>query len=617
MADQPMTDFPGATDLALGPLAPRVEARLAAAGTERIASRVWERDAALWKTDPEHVAVIRNRLGWLDVADRMRGEIPRLTGLARALRGEGYTRALLLGMGGSSLAPEVFRETFGAAGGFLDLQVLDSTAPRAVLAAAAGHPPRETLYLVSSKSGGTLETLSFFRWFFARAEAELGRGAAGAHFVAITDPGSGLGRLARESGFREVFENPADIGGRYSALSFFGLVPAALGGVDLATLLDRARRMAAACRDPDPASNPGLRLGVALAEAARSGRDKATIRAPAALASFGAWAEQLLAESTGKEGKGIVPIDAEPPGPPGAYGDDRFFVTLALDGAPIEPPPGPGAALHLRDILDLGAEFFRWEFATAVAGALLAIDPFDEPNVKESKDNTARILAGPPREAPSATLVQDGVAAFSSKLHEHDLAALLSAFFGEAPEHGYVAIQAYLAPAPGTWRALQALRGRIRDRLSLATTLGWGPRFLHSTGQLHKGGPQVGTFLQLVEDPGPEVVIPAASPHGLRGPHSNAAETTARLLQREEASSPRPPQPTSSPSEPSPELPAARAFPEVGKESFGRILAAQADGDLAALEKRGPRVLRCHLGPDTEAALAELSRAFEKGVRAP
>ncbi len=546
---------PGPTDLALGPLEGAVASGLKAAERDRLAARVWDRDAALWKRDPKHQAVVHRRLGWLDVPEKMLGELPRLSAFVSALRSSGFTHALLCGMGGSSLAPEVFRETFGRAQGYLDVRVLDSTAPGAVRAAEAACDPARTLYLISSKSGGTLETLSFFRHFHARTVAAVGASRAGAHFAAITDPGSGLEKLARQNGFREVFLNPSDIGGRYSALSLFGLVPAALLGVPLRDLLDRALRMARACRDPDPAHNPGLRLGVALGEAARAGRNKATIVAPPALASFGAWAEQLLAESTGKEGQGVVPIDGEPVGGPGVYGPDRLFVRLALGDGTDGALPGPAVTVRLRDSLDLGAEFFRWEFATAIAGSLLGIDAFDEPNVQESKDNTARILGQPPAAAPKPTLIDGGVAAFATNLDAETLPALLRAFLREAPKDGYLALQAYLAPTPEVARALGALRLLLRDRLHLATTVGFGPRFLHSTGQLHKGGPQIGTFWQFTEAPGAEVEIPG-SPYG-----------------------------------------------------FGRLIAAQADGDLAALRQRSPRVLRCDLGRDAVAGLELLLRA--------
>jgi hypothetical protein len=422
----------------------------------------------------------------------------------------------------------------------------------------------KTLFLVSSKSGGTLETLSFFRYFHGLVSKAVGETEAGSHFACITDPGSGLEKIAREHDFRDVFLNPSDIGGRYSALSMFGVVPAALIGVPLDKLLERALAMARACGGAaDPKQNPGLRLGAALAEAAKTGRNKLTLLASHELVSFGAWAEQLIAESTGKEGKGLVPIDQEPLGEKSVYGEDRIFAALALGNAKPAEEPGPGVALHLGEKLDLGAEFFRWEYATAVAGALIGIDPFDEPNVQESKDNTNRILSqlGKAPPPPKPTLSEGGVECWAQpKLTAKDLPALLAAFFAQAPKDGYIALQAYLPPSDGLWEALEALRGLLRDRTHLATTLGYGPRFLHSTGQLHKGGPQVGTFLQLTGDPGRDIAIPGA-PYG-----------------------------------------------------FAQLIAAQAEGDRTALWQRSPRLLRCDLGKDPLASLAVLRAAADKSL---
>ena len=553
----------GATDFALGALEGAADEKLRELAAARFVERLWQRDPSLWKSDAKHQAVVQKRLGWLDVAEKMLVELPRLEAFAKELKDEGFTHAVLLGMGGSSLAPAVFRETFGTRRGYLDVQVLDSTAPEAVRAIEKGIDLRKTFFLVSSKSGGTLETLSFFHYFHARVADRMGPARAAAHFAAITDPGSGLEKLARDYGFREVFLNPSDIGGRYSALSLFGLVPAALGGVAVDEVVARALQMARACgAAADPMANPGLRLGVALAEAAKAGRDKVTIVSPSALASFGAWAEQLLAESTGKEGKGIVPIDQEPLRK-NHYGDDRLFVGLELGRKVRKELPGPAVHVHLADTLDLGAEFFRWELATAVAGALLGIDAFDEPNVQESKDNTARILARLSRAEPPPppSFAEGGLSVHApAELSAPDLAGLLSAFFAWAPARGYVALQAYLAPSAELWEALEGLRTVLRDRLGLATTLGYGPRFLHSTGQLHKGGPQVGTFLQLVADHPADLAVPG-SPF-----------------------------------------------------SFGQLIGAQADGDLLALRQRTPRVLRVKLGRDAAAGIEKLRKAAEKGL---
>ncbi len=546
----------GPTETALGQIEARFRERAQRLAGDGFVQRLWGRDPTLWKNDPAHEKVIRHRLGWLDVADRMVSELPRLRAFVGAARAEGIRHAVLCGMGGSSLAPEVFRETFGSKAGFPELHVLDSTAPGAIRALEGSIDLERSIFLVSSKSGGTLETLSFFRYFREKVAAFSKR--PGERFAAITDPGSGLEALARKEGFREIFLNPSDIGGRYSALSLFGLVPAALIGVDLDGLLERTLAMQRACREPS-ATNPGLALGAALAEAAQAGRAAVTLVAPRELSSFGVWAEQLLAESTGKEGKGLVPVDGEPLGPASVYGDDRLFARLALGGQPAGELPGPSVTLRVPSTLDLGAEFYRWEFATAVACALFGIDSFDEPNVQESKDNTGRILAsGTPAQAPLLSAGQ--VALFASGLPASDLGAALRAFAQRAPEHGYFALQAYLPPDEKSWAELQRIRTLLRDRTRRATTVGWGPRFLHSTGQLHKGGPQLGSFLQLTSDGGPKLPIPGAA------------------------------------------------------YDFGALIAAQADGDLLALRQRTDRVVRLRLSGEPAAALEEVRRALDRAL---
>ncbi|HEU5393858.1 MAG TPA: transaldolase, partial [Candidatus Methylomirabilis sp.] len=387
---------------ALGGFERAVEERLRALERQRVPARLWERDPSLWTADPARQKAIRNRLGWLTVTEAMAGQARKLAEFLRGPRRAGLSHALLLGMGGSSLCPEVLRLTFGVAPDALDLRVLDTTDPAAIREAAEAAGPARTLYLVSSKSGTTAETLALFRFFEDRVRAVKGT-RAGEHFVAITDPGTPLERLGGERGFRRVFLNPPDIGGRYSALSLFGLVPAALLGIDLGELLGRAERLLRASASGAPIEkNPGIRLGVVLGELAAAGRDKVTFVADPPLSSFGTWAEQLLAESTGKEGKGLVPVEGEPLGDPGVYGEDRLFVHLSLDGREdrqvrerleaLERAGHPVVRIRLADPLDLGAEFFRWEMATAVAGILLGVNPFDEPNVQESKDNTERLL---------------------------------------------------------------------------------------------------------------------------------------------------------------------------------------------------------------------------------
>jgi transaldolase/glucose-6-phosphate isomerase len=500
-----------------------VERRQQALDAADVSKRLWARDPTLWKADPA-TPEIADRLGWLTVGEAMTKEVPSLVGFAGEVRPH-LDRVVLCGMGGSSLAPEVLWRTFGAAPGFPALHVLDSTHPRAVASALEGADLGRTLFLVSSKSGTTQESDSFFRHFWELADGQ------GAQFVAITDPGTPLAELAAARGFRRTFLNPPEIGGRYSALSYFGLVPAALMGADVAGLLQRGRAAAQACGPGVPAGkNPGTWLGAILGEAALAGRNKATFVLSRGLASFGLWVEQLIAESTGKEGKGIVPVAGEPLGTPDVYGADRLFIALTVMG---ETPPDdeqrlaalaaaghPVVRLTLADRLDLGREFFRWEYATAVAGSILRINAFDQPNVAESKANTKAVLASGHPLSPVARA--DDIDTFLAGFRPGD----------------YLALMAYLAPAAEADRRLADLRVRLRDRLRVATTFGYGPRFLHSTGQLHKGGPPVGHFVQIVDHPEPDVPIPGAT------------------------------------------------------FTFGALIAAQAEGDLQALRQRGRPVIR-------------------------
>ena len=471
-----------------------VAQRLAQLEDAHMPRRIWDRDPTVWKDDPG-TREIADRLGWLTVAGAMLDETATLAAFAAEIRAS-CDRVVLCGMGGSSLAPEVLRRTFGSARGHPSLVVLDSTDPQAVPAAAAGDLAR-TLFLISSKSGTTLETDCFFHYFW-----ELARGR-GDQFVAITDPETPLARLAQERRFRRAFLNPPDIGGRYSALSYFGLVPAALLGIDVRRLLQRAQRMAEACAREVPAvDSPAARLGAILAAAALDGRDKLTFVLSPGIASLGLWAEQLIAESTGKEGKGILPVVGEPLGAPDIYGRDRVFVALTLAGeedravatrlAAVEGAGHPLVRLTLADPYDVGQEFFRWEFATAVASAILRINPFDQPNVAETKANTTAALAS--RVAPAPPVPSS--------------AAELRAFLAAIRPGDYLALMAYLPPTAEYDRRLEAIRLRLRDRLKVATTLGYGPRLLHSTGQLHKGGPPGGHFLQITEAAREDVAIP-------------------------------------------------------------------------------------------------------------
>jgi transaldolase/glucose-6-phosphate isomerase len=486
-----------------------------------VARRLWDRDADLWKPgDAGHAKVIGNRLGWLDVVDTMQPEVPRLIGLTSEVQQAGFRNCVLLGMGGSSLCPEVLRTSFGSAAGQPELHVLDTTDPATIAELTDRLDPRTTLIVVASKSGTTLETLSHMAHFWEW----MGRAGiidAGDHFICITDPGSPLGDTARERRFRHIFENPADIGGRYSALSFFGMVPAAIIGIDVEEFLGRAARVRMQCRPGSPADlNPGLALGTVLGLLQQGGRDKVTILAPTRIAAFSLWAEQLIAESTGKDGKGLIPIGDEPIGDPGVYGDDRILTVLRLrDQDPdfdaevgvLRAAGIPDVTMQLDDLLDLAAEFFAWEFATAVAGAALGIDPFDEPNVKESKDNTRRVLDQYVKNGTladeSASASGDGIAVFGSP-GRRDIDGALTDFLAEIRPGDYVALMAYVSPTSENESALQRLRVAIRDEHRVATTLGFGPRFLHSTGQLHKGGPASGLYIQVTSDDAVDVPIP-------------------------------------------------------------------------------------------------------------
>ena len=408
-------------------------------------------------------------------------------------------------MGGSSLGPEVLRQTFGPSRGYPALTVLDSTVPAWVQAVTSAINPANTLFLVSSKSGGTVETLSLYRYFRELVEKTLGQ-AAGQNFVAITDAGSSLEQLAGEAGFRRAFLNPADIGGRYSVLSYFGLVPAVLNGLDIKTLLDRAESMRQSTTTDVPLrDNPGTWLGAVMSTLALGGRDKLTLIASPAIASFGLWAEQLIAESTGKDGKGIIPVAAEPLMPPQEYGDDRLFVYLRLKDddnseidtavAQIQAAGQPLVTLEMEDRYDLGAEFYRWEFAVAVAGAILGIHPFNQPDVQKAKDATADVLKEYQENGhlPPVTSGQS-----------------LEKLLAEITPGKYLAVMAYLNPTPEIDQALTALRNQVTARYHIATTLGYGPRFLHSTGQLHKGGPDSGLFLQITAKHRQSLPIPGA-----------------------------------------------------------------------------------------------------------
>ncbi len=537
-------------------------------------SRLWQKDPALWKSDPRDQQVIRGALGWLHVAEKMAENLEDLKAFQKEIREAGFRHVLHMGMGGSSLTPLVFERTFNPGADGLPLTVLDSTDPATLLEIERSLPLAETLFIAASKSGTTAEPLAFSDYFYARLKQIKG-GKAGENFCVITDPGTPLVKTAKERGYRRTFLNFADIGGRYSALSYFGLVPAALMGLDVDELLERALRMVHACAScVSIPEDPGLILGAALGGLAREyHRNKVTFLVPEPLASLGLWLEQLLAESTGKEGTGLLPVAGEPLGEPSVYGDDRIFIQLRMKGAEdaalergveaLHEAGQPVITIQLRDLLDLGQEFFRWEIATATAGALLGINAFDQPNVQESKDNTNRLLALV-REQGKLTEQEPSLVQTPLELFFEEKAAsvpeVLSRFLSQGRPGDYLALMAYITENPADDKALMEIRRLLQDHLHLPTTLGYGPRFLHSTGQFHKGGPNTGLFLQLTAGEPEDVPIPGA-PYG-----------------------------------------------------FGTFKQAQALGDLEALRKHKRRVGRIHLGSDIREGLAALKEALSAAL---
>jgi RpiB/LacA/LacB family sugar-phosphate isomerase len=467
-----------------------------------VGARIWKRDATLWSEGGGGPAAISQRLGWLDVPTTMRTEVSALRELAAGLHAEGFTDAVLLGMGGSSLAAEVLATTFPPGASGLALTVLDTTDPGAIRGMRERLKLAHTVFLVASKSGTTTEMLALYRFFRAELEAQVAR--PGAHFVAITDRDTPLARLAADARFLRTFLNPADIGGRFSALSLFGLVPAALIGVDLERLLERAAAMAAACGPQVAAAdNPGLRLGAALGGFALAGRDKVTLVLSEPIRALGAWLEQLLTESTGKHGRGLVVVNEEPLGPPEAYGPDRLFVALTLGDdpepvrrlGPLQAAGHPVIRLPLAECADVGGEFFRWEFATAVTGVVLEVNPFDEPNVAQAKDATQAALATYRERGRLPEWPPDSI---------EEVVRVIS----QAQPGDYIALLAYVTPTAANAAALSRLRLVLRDGTGLATTVGYGPRYLHSTGQLHKGGPPTPILVILASEDAEDLPIP-------------------------------------------------------------------------------------------------------------
>ena len=537
--------------------------------------RLWARDASLWTGADE-----AKWLGWLDIVERQRVELPELEAFQTDIKREGFTDVLLLGMGGSSLGPEVLARTFGVQPGFPKLHILDSTDPAQIKSFADRVDLARTLFIVSSKSGSTLEPNILKQYFFARAVEAVGADKAGSRFVAVTDPGSKMQKVAEQDGFRRIFYGDPAIGGRYSVLSHFGTAPAAAMGLDVGAFLADTARMVLSCGPGAPPEvNSGVHLGCALGVLGRLGRDKVTIVASPAIADIGAWLEQLIAESTGKIGKGLIPVDSEPLGDPSVYGADRVFAYLRLAGAAdpaqdaaIEALQGAGQPvirITLAKPEFIGQEFFRWEIAIATAGAILGINPFDQPDVEASKIKTRELTdeyektGSLPDEHPF--LKEDGIALYAdqgnadalrSAAAAQTLDGVIAAQLGRLGQGDYCALLAYIDRTEGHIDALTTLRKSIRDSKHVATCVGFGPRFLHSTGQAYKGGPNSGVFLQITCDDAQDLAVPGQT------------------------------------------------------YSFGTVKAAQARGDFEVLAERGRRALRVHLGADVDAGLARLSASI-------
>ncbi len=537
--------------------------------------RLWDSDAKLWTGADE-----AKWLGWLDIVDEQRARLAALDQLKEEIGQQNYSHVLLLGMGGSSLGPEVLAKTFGRQAGWPELLILDSTDPAQIRTFESKIDPARTLFIVSSKSGSTLEPNILKQYFFARVAAAIGAGKAASRFVAVTDPGSSLQQLAKREGFRHIALGKPSIGGRYSVLSDFGTVPGAAMGLDLARLLNATQTMVRSCgASAPPDENPGILLGAILGACGRVGRDKITIVASPGIADFGAWLEQLLAESTGKQGKGLIPVDAEPLGKPEVYGRDRLFVYMRLtdetdpkqDAAisEIERAGQPVIRIAVGGRYHIGQEFFRWEIATAVAGAIIGIDPFDQPDVEASKIKTRELTSAYekdgklPPEQPF--LEEQGIKLFADDKNRKavqgaTLVDRLKAHFARAHAGDYCALLAYIERNDRHTAALQDIRVLIRDRKKVATCLGFGPRFLHSTGQAYKGGPNSGVFLQITCDDAADLDVPGQ------------------------------------------------------KYTFGVVKAAEARGDFDVLAERGRRALRLHLGRDVGAGLTILAGAVRQAL---
>jgi transaldolase / glucose-6-phosphate isomerase len=555
----------------LGQYEADVQATIKRAEGEQWTRKICRKDAPLWKQEESHQKIIKNSLGWVTVPDQLYDAADELAAFSARIANDGFKDVMLLGMGGSSLCPEVFRRTFGKIPGHPEMHVLDSTDPATVLAFESEVDLPRTLFVVASKSGTTIEPLMFYKYFINEM-GKLKGDHAGENFVAITDPGTLMEAMATGDRFRRIFLNQSDIGGRYSALSYFGMVPAALQRIDFKTLLDRAERAMHACAPAVPAAdNPAVRLGAIIGTLAAAGRNKLTLSADPEISSLGLWIEQLVAESTGKEGKGILPVAGETLTSPDVYGDDRLFVHIAVGMIDpeaenrlraIEAAGHPVVRRVMNDTLDLGEEFYIWEMATAIAGAVMGINPFDQPNVQESKDNTKLLLEDFKRDGhlPEQTLAAEGrglkVYCDDETLQQlgnnKTVEAFIAAHLKRVKPGDYIAMLDYIRETEENEALIQAIRTHLRDALRVATTTGYGPRFLHSTGQLHKGGDSSGVFIQITADD-------------------------------------------------------LKDLPIVGEPfTFGVLKQAQALGDFQSLASRDRRAIRVHLGADVAAGLKTL-----------
>ncbi len=568
----------GKCELFLGEYANAVDAKIEQFDNDKVVSRVWQKDASLWTKSGEE-----KWLGWLDIAEQQLKHEALFKSLSEDIRKSGFKQALLIGMGGSSLCVEVLRLTYGVKDSYPDMHVLDSTVPAQVLRTRNKLDLSKTIFIVASKSGGTTEPNVLLQYFYDEVKKAVGE-TVGQHFIAVTDPGSSMEKTAQQLNFRKVFYGEPTIGGRFSALSNFGMVPSAVMGYDVMDFLQRANKMAQVCGpNSSVRNNPGALLGTVLGTLATKGVDKVTVISSPAISSLGPWLEQLLAESTGKQGKGLVPVAGEKLEPPTIYGKDRLFAYVRVVSAPdaaqeqhvkaLIAAGHPVVIMDMFDKQDLGGEFFRWEFATAIAGVVLGINAFDQPNVQESKDYTKKFLNEfvEKGKLPEDALLfeEDGIKIYANEKNKADLEktgakgldAIIRAHLSRINAGDYFATNAYIDRTPEFEQKIDALRTKVLESKHVATTVGFGPRFLHSTGQLHKGGPNSGVFLQITSDDAIDVPI---------------AEE---------------------------------------KFTFGTLKQAQALGDYLALSNRDRRLLRVHLPADVDKGLARLKQVFESALK--